>query len=278
MRLGLESMMWQTDIDVMPPDRVVERRDGYVVARSPSNPCHYFGNLLIFDEPPVAGDGERWERLFAAEFGGDPRIRHKTFGWDRTDGALGAADGEFVRRGYAVERDATLLAMAGKIVAHPRANRDVDVVPLDAAPGADARLWDEVIELQMASRDERAGDEALQRAFTRQRMDDRRALFRHGRGAWYVAVDPVAGAVAGSCGIVVTEGRGRFQMVDTAERHRRTGIASRLLVDAARHAASTYGAESFVICADASYHALPLYESLGFVRSETVSSVLRWPR
>jgi len=34
----------------------------------------------------------------------------------------------------------------------------------------------------------------------------------------------------------------------------------------------------FVIVADAGYHALGLYESLGFERTEHVSGVCLWPR
>jgi GNAT superfamily N-acetyltransferase len=271
-------MAWATDIDVMPPDCVVEQRRGYVVVRSPGNPLHFYGNLLIFSGPPEPGDGARWERLFDTEFGGDARIRHKTFGWDRTDGAVGAADAEFVQRGYELEANAGLIARPGQLTPHPRANVDVELRTLDPAPGADARLWDEVVMLQAAARDERSGDLEVHLAFTRRRMDDRRALFRSGRGAWYVALDHATGEVAASCGIVVTDTRGRYQMVDTAEPYRRKGIASRLIVDAAAHAAGTFGAETLVICAETTYHALRLYESLGFVCAETVCSVLLWPR
>ena len=95
---------------------------------------------------------------------------------------------------------------------------------------------------------------------------------------WYVALDPETGAVAGSCGVVVTGGRGRFQVVDTALAYRRRGICSRLVVEAARRSAEDYGAERFVIVADADYHALGLYESLGFERREHVFGVCLWPR
>ena len=44
----------------------------------------------------------------------------------------------------------------------------------------------------------------------------------------------------------------------------------RLVVDAAQHAAKHHGADRFVIVADEHYHALGLYESLGFVRAERV--------
>jgi hypothetical protein len=57
---------------------------------------------------------------------------------------------------------------------------------------------------------------------------DLRILFRAGRDDWYVALEPRAGEVVASCGIVVTGGRGRFQAVDTATAYRRRGICSRL--------------------------------------------------
>jgi ribosomal protein S18 acetylase RimI-like enzyme len=271
------SLVFATEIDVLPADRVVARRDGYLVVRSPSNPAHYWGNLLIFDAPPAAGDAERWEQLFAHEFGDEPGVRHQTFGWDTTDGNPGQAREEFVPRGYDLEETVGLVAQAGQLHDHPRANREVVVRALDPSPGADAELWAAVTELQVAGRDEGHTEESY-RTFTLARLRDRREHFLAGRGAWYVGLDPATGELAASCGIVVTNGRGRFQVVDTAERYRGRGIASRLLIDAARHAARAYGAERFVIAADANYHAAGLYESLGFTPQERTFGVCRWPR
>ena len=146
------SLVWATDIDVLPLDRVVLRREAYLVVRSPSNPMHYWGNLLLFDEPPGPDDGSRWERLFEREFAGEPRTRHRTFAWDRADGALGAALEEFVGRGYDLEQTVGLIALREQIRPHRRANREVVVRALD--PAGDAELWDAVVEVQVASRDE----------------------------------------------------------------------------------------------------------------------------
>jgi ribosomal protein S18 acetylase RimI-like enzyme len=269
------SLVWATGIDVLAPDRVVERRDGYLVVRSPGHPTFYWGNLLLFDREPEAGDAPRWEALFAAEFADEPRVVHRTFAWDRIDGTAGAAREEFGSRGYDV--DETYGLVAERLAPHPRASRDVEVRPLDPAEGADAELWDAVVELNVATRDQ-GHDEAVHREFTRSWLADRRAIFRAGRGEWYVALDPVSGSVAGSCGIVVTNGRGRFQSVVTAEAFRRRGICTRLVVEASRRAAAEHGAERFVIVADADYHALGLYESLGFERREHVFGVCLWPR
>ena len=271
------SLVWATDLDVLPLDRVVERRDGYLVVRSPGNPTHYWGNLLLFDDPPAEGDAGRWEAQFANAFGSDPRVRHTTFAWDRPDGDLGAAREEFGGRGYDVEETIGLVAEAGEVVPHGRENREVVVRALDPAPGADEDLWEAVVDLQVASRDE-GHDEDSFRSFARSRVRGRRELFRAGRGGWYVAIDPGSGDVAASCGVVVTGGRGRYQVVDTALEYRRRGIASRLVAEAAHHAEAEHGAERLVIAADPDYHALGLYESLGFQRRERVAGVCRWPR
>ena len=271
------SLVWATDIDTLPLDRVVERRDGYLVIRSPANPVHYWGNLLIFDDAPRAGDAERWEAVFDAEFGDEPRVQHRTFAWDRTDGEPGTARDEFAARGYKVEESVGLIADADRVRPHLRENRDVVVRPLVPEPGGDQDLWDAVVELQVASRDE-GHEEHAHRSFVRSRLAALRELFLAGRGAWYVALDPASRAVAASCGVVVTAGRGRFQAVDPALAYRRRGIASRLVAEAARVAAELDGAERFVIVADPDYHALGLYESLGFERAERVVGVCRWPR
>jgi ribosomal protein S18 acetylase RimI-like enzyme len=270
-------LVWATDIDKLPPDRVVLRRDGYLVVRTPSNPPFWWGTYLLFDDPPATGDRTRWEQLFDAEFGDEPRIEHRTFGWDRVDGEIGDAQSEFVEAGYYMEDTIGLVAAPDQIRPHPRENRDVTVRTLDPAPGADRELWEQVVELQVASRDEDHPEpEDVYREFTRYRMDELRMFFREGRGAWYVAL---AGedTVAGSCGVVVTGERGRFHAVDTAAAHRRKGICSRLVVEAAHRSAKNHGAARLVIAAEADYHALGLYESLGFQRAEHVHGVCLTP-
>jgi ribosomal protein S18 acetylase RimI-like enzyme len=271
------SLVWATDIDVLPLDRVVERGSGFLLIRSPGNPAHYWGNLLLFDREPRAGDAVRWEALFEDVFGDEPLVRHRTFGWDLTDGTCGAAHEEFSSRGYEIEESIGLVAHASQLVRHSRENREVAVEALDPTIGADEARWNAVVELQVAGREDGHGEEEY-RSFTRARLADRRALFRAGRGAWFAAIEPDTGEVVASCGVVVTADRGRFQVVDTAPTHRRRGICSRLVVEAASRARDDYGAERFVIAGDADYHAVGLYESLGFERAERVFGVCAWPR
>jgi ribosomal protein S18 acetylase RimI-like enzyme len=179
-------------------------------------------------------------------------------------------------RGYELDESVGLIAAPALVRSHPRENRAVHVRALEAAVGADEGLWEQVAELQVANGDE-GGAEHSYRAFRRRRLEDLRALFRLGRGAWYVALDNGGDEVLASCGVVVTGERGRFQLVDTKAEYRRRGICSRLVVEAAHHSASQYGARRLVIAADAGYRALGLYESLGFQRLEHVIGVCRRP-
>jgi GNAT superfamily N-acetyltransferase len=272
------SLVWATSLDVLPPDRVIERRPGFLVIRSPSNPTHYWGNLLLFDRAPCPGGGPRWEALFDAAFDDDPRVQHRTFSWDQVDGSVGAAREEFADRGYHVGENVGLIANADQVVSHARENREVTVRTLDSTIGVDEALWDAVVELQLANHEDDGLDDGEHRTFIRARLEGLRALFRAGRGAWYVAIEPRTGDLVASCGIVVTAGRGRFQLVDTALSHRRRGISSRLVVEAARRASIEQGATRFVIEADPEYHAIGLYESLGFERAEVVVGACLWRR
>jgi ribosomal protein S18 acetylase RimI-like enzyme len=247
----------------------LSRRKDCTVIRCPSNPRHWWGNLLLFDDPPAPGERASWELRFAAEFAPDREVRHVTLAWDRTTGELGAAR-EFTAAGYTLEETVALVCDPGDLRPHPRADRSVRIRVLDPSPGADLAVWYQVTDLQAADRP--TGEEPRSaRAFVEQRLADLRELFRDGRGAWYAAV--ASDRVVAGCGIVVSGGRGRYQSVDTLAGFRRRGICSRLVVAAGHHAAEHYRADRLVICADPSYHALGLYESLGFGRAEHTAGV-----
>ena len=85
------------------------------------------------------------------------------------------------------------------------------------------------------------------------------------------------GTVVATCGMVVTEGRGRYQSVDTHVDHRRKGYATRLVHDVGREAIDRFGAAHLVIVASVNYHAKALYESLGFVDRERSTAAV-WRR
>jgi ribosomal protein S18 acetylase RimI-like enzyme len=274
------SLIWATDIDVLPADRVVERRDppggpGHLVVRSPSNPGHYWGNFLVFDEPPQTGHGARFEAAFTAAF---PQAKHRTLCWDVTDGEVGDTRAEFLGRGYRMMMNGGLTAHPGQIVRHPRANREVEIRRLDPTDGADATLWESSVALDIAINDHSADPIADYQPFARRRQQDMRDLFCAGHGGWYVALDPQSGSLVGACGVVATGSRGRFQSVGTHPDHERRGICRRLVADAGTDAAARHGLRDLVIVADAEGHAYGIYESLGFQLSEHAVGVWLRPQ
>jgi len=266
------SLVLATLIDVLPGDRVVRREGDHLIVRSPSNPGHWEGNMLAFDDAPAAGDGERWEAAFAAAFADEPAVRHRTFYWDRVDGEEGAAATEFQARGYRLERDVGLVAAPGELTPHPKASTEVEIRRLDPAPGRDEPLWEGAVAVAILNNAAEPSPDADFERFIRARQRERRTLFAAGRGAWYAALDPVDGAVVAGCGVIATGARGRFQAVDTVPSHRRRGIARRLVHDAGRDAAARFALDRLVIVADADYHARGIYESLGFRPRERVCS------
>jgi GNAT superfamily N-acetyltransferase len=269
------SLVLTTLIDVLPDDRIVRREGDHLIVRSPSNPGHWEGNLLAFDDAPAVGDGERWEAAFDAAFADAPEVRHRTFFWDRTDGEAGAAAAEFGARGYRLEREVGLVAAPADLTAHPRRNREVEIRRLDPRPGVDEPLWEGTLAVSLANQAEDPSPDADFATFARARQEERRAAFRAGRGAWYVALDPRDGSVVAGCGVIATRRGGRFQAVDTAPSHRRRGIARRLVHEAGVDAAARFRLGRLVIVANPDYHALGIYASLGFVpREEVVSAWL----
>jgi ribosomal protein S18 acetylase RimI-like enzyme len=271
---SIKSLVWATDIDVLERRRVLERRDGYWAVHSPTNPTFWWGNFLLFDEAPARGDGERWETLFEAEYSARREVTHRSFAWDRTDGAAGDAEREFVERGYELEWTAGLIATPERLVTHARANTDVTVRALDPRPGAEADLWDQLLRRQLSQAPQGA-DRDYHLTFLRRRQAELRSLFEEGRGAWYTAV--LGEEIVGSLGIVVTGPRARYQDVHTDESHRGRGIATRLVADAAADVACHHAIDHFVMAADPAYHAIGIYESLGFERRELVVGAMRKP-
>jgi RimJ/RimL family protein N-acetyltransferase len=275
MARAIQSLVWTTDIDALGVDHELRRCGSYWVVQSPSNPTFWWGNFLLFDDPPGRGDWARWEALFEVENRGRPEVTHRSFAWDQTDGGIGDAEWELVTRGYQLERTAGLLATPDQIRAHERANRDVEVVALDPRPGQDERLWRAAMEV-WRQQTPAVEAPAYRLEFLRRRQAELRQLFGQGdRGAWYLAL--LDGEAVGGLGIVVTGGRARYQTVDTLEAHRDQGVATRLITDAAAHAAANHDIDHLVIAADPDHHAIRIYESVGFKQSELVVGALRAP-
>ncbi|MCA9247619.1 MAG: GNAT family N-acetyltransferase, partial [Planctomycetales bacterium] len=253
------SLGFRTDLMLAACDGEVVSGPRYIAARTPACPQFWWGNFVLFDEPPPPGAGEHWEAVFDREVGCVPGIRHRNLAWDAIDGSQGDAQ-SFVARGYALTENVFLTANETRPTAHDRA--DLDVRPLNT----DAQ-WLAALIIAQRSFDASASFQAFQE----QQMRRQRALVNRGVGQWFGAFrgdDMVA-----TMGLFVREGLGRCQGVATAPEHRRQGCCSTLLHGVCSHGFAQMGAEQIVIMTAADNAAARVYESVGFQQSERVSSL-----
>ncbi len=240
----------------------VEEREGFIVVRTTANPTFYWGNFLLFPQPPEAGAPERWLRAFEAEF---PEAAHVAIGVDGVDGALGAAE-ELRALGLTEERSVVLTA---QVLATPR--------PAD--PTFDLRVlrtdeeWHQPVEFRESVDED---DSAGHREFVERRVAEFRALTEAGRGVYLGAF--VDGILRAGLGLFAADGLARYQNVETHPDFRGRGLASTLIVEAARLVREQQRVEQFVIVADPSYFAVDIYRRLGFRDAEQQVQWLRPPR
>ncbi len=253
---------------------VVDRGD-HLVVRHPDEPLSWTGNAIVV-APGADLDG--WEARFAAAF---PAARHRAI---RVDGDVDAALAAAARaRGYRVGRDVVLAANDGAWRAATPAIRppadEPTVIIADAEPPPPPTLrplggdddWDAQLMLAIASDELEEPRDDVYRMFLADRVATRRAWTEAGRGAWWGAFDD--GRLIGSLGLFAEGGLARYQDVVTHPDHRRRGVATALIVAAARASSAT----TFVLVAAADSDAARLYQRLGFAPVATVTDLIRPP-
>jgi hypothetical protein len=105
--MQVRSLGYHTDLIFTSYDGEIIDRGDYLVIRTPTNPSFYWGNYLLFERPPMDGDYQRWQELFAKEIGTPPLVTHQVFGWDTTDNEKGVIE-PFLENGYHVEQSVVL--------------------------------------------------------------------------------------------------------------------------------------------------------------------------
>ncbi len=264
--MTIRSLGFRTDLIFVRFDGEVLEREGYVVARTPSNPSYHWGNFILFRDPPGPGDLGRWLEVFEREIASRQPTEHLAFGWDVTEDERGELS-PFLARG--MEYDAGPVMSAVRLERAERANAQVEVRAL--ATDAD---WEAATALQIGSRDLRHSLESYT-VFKRTQMRRYRALAAAGAGDWYGAF--LGGELVGDMGLFHDgEGVARFQSVETSAAHRREGVCTRLLYEASRLAGERFGPfERLVIVAEPGGPAASVYAQAGFVTDE-VQVGLHW--
>jgi len=268
------SLGWRTDLIFARFDGEVVEREGYRVVRTPTNPGFWWGNFLLFDAAPCAGDAAHWLECFDAEIArSQPASRHIAFGVNAAQPFELPAD--FVAAGLACY-EATVLTMTAAQRRPPRSVLDTarfDVGPL-VLP-AQAAL---AVELHVASDAGEHQPVADYRLFRERQMARYGAMERAGLGHWF-GVFTSEGQIVADCGLFVDDTRtlGRFQHVSTHPAFRRRGLCTALIHAVCAHGFEAMGLQTLVIVADPGDVAIGLYESLGFERGASSWQLERPP-
>jgi GNAT superfamily N-acetyltransferase len=255
--MKVHSLGYRTDLIFSRFNGEVIDRGEYLVIRTPANPTFYWGNYLLFAQPPKPGDYALWRDLFAAEIGPNPPVKHMVFGIDGANDEIGDIDA-FLEAGFEIERNIILTASA---VRQPsRANTEVTIRPLMGE-----NEWVEDLEMQISCF-QQDHEPAGYRIFATRAQAGMRAMIDAGLGQWSGAF--LGETLTASLGLFVEDGVGRFQAVVTHPNFRRRGICGRLVYETARLGLETMGARVLVMAADPEYHAARIYEAVGFVPTE----------
>jgi len=258
------SLGFQTDLMIRRlAGSVIARRRDYLMVRTPANPGFWWGNFLLFPDPPRPGDVGDWVVAFTAEF---PGAGHLAFGVDGTHGEHGDP-AELAGFGLAAQVSTVLTAPRLREPARPAD----DAVFRPLASDDD---WAQAAELGLACDDHR--DDPGHRLFAERRLREARELCRSGRGAWFGAF--VGGRMRSGCGIFAGAGVLRFQSVETDPSYRRRGLARRLVYEAGVYGLAALGAGPLVIVADPEDVAIRIYRSLGFADAERQVQLEREPQ
>lgn len=255
--MQIRSLGYRTDLIFPRFEGQIEDRGDYIVIRTPANPFFYWGNFLLYRDPPGPGDFTKWCVDFAREIGIAPEVEHIVFGTDTTDGTTGEVQ-PFLEAGFSLVE--TIVLTARSVNPPPKLNPEVEIRPL-----VEDWEWQLAIDNQVANRPE-IHEEAGYRTFKENKFLRYQKMTAAGLGHWFGAF--IDGKMVADLGIYREGDLARFQSVETLPEFRRRGICGTLVYYAARYAFEQMGVHTLVMLADEHYFAARIYESVGFQPTE----------
>lgn len=263
--MQVRSLAYRTDLFFSAFDGLTIDRGEYLVIQTPTNPDFYWGNYLIFANPPATGDLDRWRGLFIKEIGSPPHVKHQVFGWDSPKGELGEIS-PFLSAGFRLVQSVVLTSHAPQPPARP--NESITVRTLQSEDD-----WAQATDNQVACR-EADFPEADYRLFKRPQMERYRRMQSAGLGHWYGAF--LAGRLVADLGIFHREGLARFQSVGTHPDFRRQGIAASLVYQSSLLAMQDFKLHTLVIVAEQDSSPARIYQSVGYQMTEKQDGLEWW--
>ncbi len=257
----MKSLEFATDLLVQAGQTDITYYDDRIVQTTPDEPNFWFGNRVIFSDPPTDA------ALLIAQFHRDlPAARHVCIGWDIPDLPLEEVTRVFEGTGLRVEQGDTL-ALRGALRRAP--------VPEGAwiRSFSSPSDWRQSAAIAKVHHMKDGLPEAELETYLHNKSISRQAQIANGLGQWYGLF--YGNRLAGDMGIFHDDRLIRYQSVQTHEAFRRRGICAALLCVCLDWARSRAPKALPVIVAQADSDAGRLYRRAGFELAETTISAYR---
>lgn len=263
--MELKSLGLTTELIFMDKECSVTDKGHYTVIKTPSNPSYFWGNYIVFNSAPKAGDFNKWHNIFDEEFKDYPeKLKHYLFAWENEDPKQDLS--AFKNAYYKYEKGVALSTT--KINPPPKVNKDIEIRKIITN-----KEWQEIIDLQVLCADP-IYNTANYTEFKEKQFKNYKRLVQEKRGDWFGAF--LNGKLVADLGVFHKDGIARYQMVGTHPDYRRQGICGTLVYEAGLVALNEYKAKTLVMVADDDYHAASIYESVGFKPNDYIYSFCMW--
>ncbi len=265
--MHIQSLGYKTNLIFNNYDGSVTENKRYITIKTRNNPNFFWGNLLLYKQPPKHGDLQLWKSDFKKEFT-NPKIFHMTFAWDCPDGNLGDHS-EFIADGFELDKSVVLTSQS--VSKPPKFNSQVSIQPLKSDDD-----FEKIISTQTSCGNKEILSEKSWESFYRAQMLQYKKMINDGLGHWFGAY--LNNELVGGLGLFFENNIGRFQQVCTAPSYQGQGACRSLVYLASQYAFQNMNVDTLVMVADQEYHAAKIYESVGFIPTQKQAGVCWWDK
>ncbi|CAM3666706.1 hypothetical protein VA7868_00173 [Vibrio aerogenes CECT 7868] len=246
----------------------VTEKENYVVVKTPSNPGFYWGNYLVFPQPPLGGDFLHWRHLFVSEFRNDQDVKHMSFCWLKPTEHIQTEYSDFLSQGF--EYDEVLVLKGSQFCLPGRRNEEIQCRPVLT----DAE-WQQVIALHLLVYPDSCRNEA-ECLYVDRTYAAYRSMQAAGLGGLHGAF--IGDQLVASLGLFFDGEIGRFQNVETHPDFRQRGICKTMVYDISVAAMQQHPQiRHLILHADSEYIAAEIYRSVGYEVCETICELCLTP-
>lgn len=248
----MQNLGFLTDFKLLGADSEIIEYADYFLVKTPSNPTFIDGNCMVLKTLELLQDKVKLEAVFKAHFKMATQKHHLSF--KLMDNLSEDLLKNYLKDKYLYDRLAVMTYVQSNISA-PVYDENKWVI----RPFLSELDWEKWAENEIKERPTIFSKASFQ-GYLIGRMEVYKQLNKQGFGNFYGVFQEED--LLSSAGLYIFDGIGRFQQVRTIEHARRQGMCNALIQSI--YKSNETKMKAAVIVADEAYHALKLYEGLGF--------------